>query len=64
MNGGEYIGVDVVIFLFNPLLLYIAQDTTMMLPMDPSQLPDLFVYLERVSGARKGKRVAYLRFDV
>ena len=27
-------------------------------------MPDLFIYLERASGARKGRRLSYLRFSM
>jgi hypothetical protein len=34
------------------------------LPADPHQMPDMFVYLKRTSGPRKGKSLSYLRLNM
>ena len=39
-------------------------DTQMIFPVDVLQIPDLFIYLERASGSRKGKRISFLRFNM
>ena len=39
-------------------------DAVMTFPSDSSQIPDLFVYLERTTGSRKGKKISYLRFNM